>query len=122
MNYLIIVVITYMVLKYIEPIIDTLIVWVQTIVEINLQYKSLHLQSYSESFDVKESAIGFDPGSDIEEIQCPGVCKGCPYAEECEYYGEYLEDNENVSRTEIPVGKVDNTPVCVIDRIGFIQD
>jgi hypothetical protein len=124
MNYLIIVILTYLILKWIEPIFDVVVTWVQTIIQIDLQYKSLDLQTYAESFEVKESVIGFSADDEMKEVQCPMDCESCEYDEMCEYYGEYLKANktDKACGSNVPIGKVDNSPKCVINRIGFIQN
>jgi len=124
MNYVIIVVLVYIMLRYIEPILDGLVVWTQTVIQVNLQYKSLNLQSYSESFDVKESAIGFSTDDGGDEFVCPQNCEECMYAEDCEYYGEFLKSKQTdgILKSEAPIGKVNNTPTCKITRVGFIQN
>jgi len=110
MNYLIIAALVYVMLKYVEPMLESLVTLVQTRIQISLQYKGIHLQSYSESFDVKESAIGFNTGNDIEDISCPEDCNACPYVDECEYYGEFLDKAKNISKRETPTCKIDSAP------------
>ena len=122
MNYLILVLLVYVLIRYIEPIIDSLVVWVQSMIQVNLQYKSLHLQSYAESFDIKEPVIGFNVEDTNEEVTCPGDCNDCPYVDECEYYGEFLDKNTNSVKENKPICRIESTPVCKINRIGFIQD
>lgn len=125
MEYLLIAALVYIMIRYIEPIIDVCISWIQTEIQIKLQYKSIHLQRYSESFDVKESAVGFDLGNEGEDFYCPQDCVNCPLQDECDYYGEFLdepEDKMHMSHMETPICKVDVSPTCKITKIGFIQD
>ena len=124
MNYVIIVVIVYIMLRYIEPILDGMVVWVQTVIQVNLQYKSLNLQSYSESFDVKESVVGYITDDSGGELICPQDCEGCPYTEECGDFGEFLKAKKSVGvlNSKTQIGKVENTPTCKITRVGFIQN
>lgn len=119
MEYLLIAALVYIMIRYIEPIVDVCISWIQTEIQIKLQYKSIHLQRYSESFDVKESAMGFDLGDDGEDFYCPQDCVNCPLQDECDYYGEFLDEPEDkmcVGNRAEPVGKIENKPIC---KIGF---
>lgn len=116
MNYLIIAVLTYVALRYIEPILDSVIVLIQTRIQINLQYDNLFLQSYAESFDVKESVIGYETGEDMDDMQCPEDCNNCPYTEECDYFGEFIDKSKNVNKRDNPTCKINNTPKC---KMGF---